>query len=147
GYSSSIDVTSRLEELARGLISRRIDIAWEINTRIDQIIDYRHSSDWHLKRWGALTVARNAGLRRILVGVESGSVAILDRFVKGQTVEQCVKALRVLSMLGIDIRVTFITFDQLMSSEELSDNFIFLGRADAILRRPLETSDESPAKI
>ncbi|MDP5279856.1 radical SAM protein [Sphingomonas sp. DG1-23] len=136
GYSSEIDVTERLADFAHAFAARALDVRWEINTRVDQIVDPDRDFDWHARRWEALAAARDAGLGRILIGVESGSDSVLTRFVKGQTAEQAIESMRVLSLLRIDSRVTFITYDQMMSPDELGENFLFLGRRDALLSKP-----------
>ena len=133
GYSSSVDPTARLQEFADRLLASDVRVSFEFNTRVDQILDPGRDKAWHLARWGALLACRRSGLSRILLGVESGSNGALQRFLKGHTVEQSILALRVLSALGIDIRVTFITYDPLQTAPELAENFVFLGRRDALV--------------
>jgi hypothetical protein len=76
----------------------------------------------------------DAGLDRCLFGVESGVASILKRFNKKTTPRQNAQAIRVLSALDVPIRATYITFDQLMTMDELVDSYVFLGRRDLLLR-------------
>jgi hypothetical protein len=73
------------------------------------------------------------GLRRCLFGVESGATSILQRFNKETTAEQNATAIRTLSALGVPTRYTYITFDQLMTADELRATYAFQGRTDLLL--------------
>ncbi len=138
--------TERLEAFARALQDAQCAQPFEINTRVDNIYDPGRDRAWHVRRWRALRACRRAGLQRILLGVESGCQSALVRFVKGHRVEDAVRALRVLSALGIDIRATFITYDPLMSRAELVDNVRFLARRDALLS-PVPDDDDALATL
>ncbi|MEU8040475.1 hypothetical protein [Streptosporangium sp. NPDC049078] len=107
---------------------------WETSCRIDQVVHPGHDREWHIERaemWRALV---RDGLRRMLFGVESGVTSILRRFNKETTGEQNAVAIRTLSALGVPTRFTYITFDQLMSLEELHATHAFQGRTDLLLR-------------
>lgn len=107
---------------------------WESSCRIDQVVHPGHDRAWHIARaemWRALV---RDGLRRMLFGVESGVTSILRRFNKETTGEQNAVAIRTLSALGVPTRFTYITFDQLMSTEELRATHVFQRRTDLLLR-------------
>jgi hypothetical protein len=74
------------------------------------------------------------GLRRCLFGVESGVTSILERFNKETTAEQNALAIRTLSALGVPTRFTYITFDHLMTAEELAETRDFQARTDLLIR-------------
>jgi hypothetical protein len=75
--------------------------------------------------------------------VESGVTGILERFNKETTSEQNALAIRTLSALGVPTRFTYITFDHLMTLDELRATYEFQGRRDLLLRRvPELTADE-----
>lgn len=58
----------------------------------------------------------------------------MRRFGKGTTIQQNILALRILTALGIKIRIGFIMFDPLMKDiSELKENLDFLARTDAIM--------------
>ena len=70
----------------------------------------------------------------MLFGVESGVDSILERFNKETTGDQNALAIRTLSALGVPTRFTYITFDHLMTLEELKATYAFQGRTDLLLR-------------
>lgn len=110
---------------------RRLGISYEIYTRLEQIFDRRRSREWNLAR-ARLLADEAPYMRRIFVGVESGSPSQLRRYGKGQTVAQTEDALRIGSALGIPMEFGFITFDPLLTPDELAQNIAFLARRDVM---------------
>jgi radical SAM superfamily enzyme YgiQ (UPF0313 family) len=138
----SPDATGRALELA-GLL-HEAGFGWESSCRVDQVVDPDRGQDWHIKRaemWRALVAH---GLRRMLFGVESGVDSILDRFAKDTTGEQNLLAVRTLSTLGVPTRFTYITFDPLMTLDELKATHAFQGRTDLLLT---PQPDLGPAEV
>lgn len=133
------------EFIGRGgdAVTRALDVAntmhkagfsWETSCRIDQVVRTEKDEAWHVERasmWRALV---ERGLRRCLFGVESGVDSILLRFNKETTGEQNALSIRTLSALGVATRFTYITFDQLMTFEELEASYAYQGRTDLLLR-------------
>jgi hypothetical protein len=114
--------------------------AWETSCRVDQVVRLDRDRDWHIERghlWRGLVQRK---LRRCLFGVESGVTSILDRFNKETTGVQNALAIRTLTALGVPPRFTYITFDQLMTAEELQATYAFQGRTDLLLRPQPELS-------
>jgi radical SAM superfamily enzyme YgiQ (UPF0313 family) len=132
--------------------SRALDIArvmdgagfrWESSCRVDQVVRPDHGLGWHAGRVEMWRTLADRGLRRMLFGVESGVDSILDRFNKETTGQQNALAIRTLSALGIPTRFTYITFDHLMTLEELKATYAFQGRTDLLLRPlPYLSADE-----
>ncbi|MFE7935691.1 hypothetical protein ACFU6S_44630, partial [Streptomyces sp. NPDC057456] len=110
---------------------RSLAVPYEIYTRLEQIFDRRRSPEWNLSR-ARLLASEAPHMRRIFVGVESGSPSQLRRYGKGQTVAQTEDALRIGSSLGIPMEFGFITFDPLLTPEELAENVAFLARRDVM---------------
>jgi radical SAM superfamily enzyme YgiQ (UPF0313 family) len=108
--------------------------AWETSCRVDQVVRPDRDPPWHIERAAMWRTLRQRGLRRCLFGVESGVDSILERFHKETTATQNALAIRTLSALGIPTRYTYITFDQLMTAEELTATYAFQGRTDLLLR-------------
>ncbi|MBB5159657.1 B12-binding domain-containing radical SAM protein [Saccharopolyspora phatthalungensis] len=107
---------------------------WETSCRVDQAVRLDHDRAWHIERghlWRGLV---ERGLRRCLFGVESGVTSILERFNKETTGTQNALAIRTLTALGVPPRFTYITFDQLMTLDELQQTYAFQGRTDLLLR-------------
>lgn len=115
----------------------------EIYTRLEQLVSGRRSEGWNLARLADLKRIAPT-LKRIFVGVESGSDTQLRRYGKGQDIEGMVPALRAGSLLGLPLEFGFITFDPLLSIEELVENLRFLGRRDVVLH---PEPDLSPTDI
>lgn len=116
--------------------------SWETSCRVDQAVRLDHSRAWHVERgqlWRGLV---ERGLRRCLFGVESGVTSILERFTKETTGTQNALAIRTLTALGVPPRFTYITFDQLMSFDELQQTHEFQGRTDLLLRPATEATVE-----
>ncbi|MGH3799519.1 MAG: B12-binding domain-containing radical SAM protein [Pseudonocardiaceae bacterium] len=137
------------EFIGRGedAVTRALDVAgtindagfaWESSCRIDQVVRVDRDRAWHVERASMWRGLLGAGLRRMLFGVESGVTSILQRFAKDTTSEQNVLAIRTLSALGVPTRFTYITFDHLMTADELAATHAFQSRTDLLLR-PLPT--------
>jgi hypothetical protein len=115
---------------------------WESSCRVDQVVRTDRDEDWHVQRAGMWRGLLDRGLRRMLFGVESGVDSILERFNKETTGDQNALAIRTLSALGVPTRFTYITFDHLMTLEELKATYAFQGRTDLLLRPQPQLSAE-----
>ena len=113
---------------------------WETSCRVDQVVRPDHDRAWHVERGHLWRNLCNRGLRRCLFGVESGVTSILARFNKETTGDANALAVRTLSALGVPTRYTYITFDQLMSADELRATHDFQARTDLILHALPELS-------
>ncbi|ACU37540.1 cobalamin-dependent protein [Actinosynnema mirum] len=134
------DSPRRAVEVARVLAEH--GFAWESSCRIDQVVDPAHDLAWHADRarlWRELLALR---LRRCLFGIESGVTSVLERFAKQTTAEQNALGIRTLSALGVPTRFTYITFDHLMTFDELLATHRFQGRTDLLLRPQPQLSAE-----
>ncbi|HUW14401.1 MAG TPA: radical SAM protein [Anaerolineae bacterium] len=124
----------RARSIMRGMLDGNMQLEFEADTRVDQVYSLSRDTSWHLERMKTLLLCQEAGLHRLLLGVESGSSTVLGRFRKGISVDEAVFAMRLLTALGIGLRTTFITFDPLMNFAELKDDLAFLARRDILLR-------------
>ncbi|GAA3766495.1 B12-binding domain-containing radical SAM protein [Salinactinospora qingdaonensis] len=135
------DSLTRIRDIANQL--HQAGMTWDSSCRIDQVVDPGHDRAWHLERAQLWRDLCGQGLRRMLFGVESGVTSVLARFNKETTGEQNALAIRTLSALGVPTRYTYITFDHLMSVEELAATHAFQARTDLLLRPlphlPVET--------
>jgi len=89
----------RVVAIAEEFIRRKLPITWAATMRADQCA--RLSDD-------VLRTAKQSGLRRVLVGVESGSPDILKRIAKDITVEQVLLTAERCRELGIRVQFPFI---------------------------------------
>jgi radical SAM superfamily enzyme YgiQ (UPF0313 family) len=90
-----------------------------------------------------LPLMLEAGLERILVGIESGSETVLRRFQKGSSVSTNRRAAELIREIGIPVQHGFIMFDPYVSFDELRENLQFLKdigehHAEAYLRSRYE---------
>lgn len=116
---------------------------WESSCRIDQVVRPSEDATWHADRVRLWRDLMATGLRRCLFGVESGVDSVLTRFNKRTTAEQNALAIRTLSLLGVPTRFTYITYDQLMTLDELEATWAFQARTDLLLRpRPDLTPEQ-----
>lgn len=111
----------RAWKLAEELIARNYDLHFSIQCRVNDV-------DEEL-----FTLLKKAGLRRVFLGVESGSQTILDRFNKDATVEENIKALKILNKLELYISMGFIMFDPHINYKELNDNIAFINNASKLI--------------
>lgn len=141
GVASEYSVVDRAKSIAE--ILHQYGFSWEANSRIDQVHRMGQHA-WNQERAIFWAVLRDKGLKRCLFGVESGVDTILTRFKKKTTKAQNIAALRTLTAIGIHIGCTYITFDPLMTMDELRETYEFLGRRDLIL---CQCQHVSPAEI
>ena len=135
GSEQDGEEAKRIIEISEGIISKKLDISFETDTRVDQVYNPRKDERWHIDRMKMFALAKRAGVESLLIGVESGSASILERFNKKIQPADSIMACRILTSLGIDLKLTFITFDPLMNFRELKENVLFLERRDAFLKQ------------
>lgn len=140
GYRPEGQTVARCLDIANTL--RAYGYSFETNSRVDQVVRERKGIDWNINRIGFWRKLVDSGLERCLFGVESGVDSILKRFRKKTTATQNARAIRTLTLLGVPIRFTYITFDQLMSLEELKASYEFQGREDLILKKADHLTNE-----
>jgi radical SAM superfamily enzyme YgiQ (UPF0313 family) len=134
------DAADRALEVAR--VVHEAGFRWESSCRVDQVVRLDQGPAWHAGRVQMWRELVRRGLRRMLFGVESGVDSILQRFNKETTSYQNALAVRTLSALGVPTRFTYITFDHLMTLEELKATYAFQGRTDLLLRPMPQLSAE-----
>jgi radical SAM superfamily enzyme YgiQ (UPF0313 family) len=91
--------TPRVMAIAEEFIRRRLPITWAATMRADQCMRLSDEEFQTCKR---------SGLRRVLVGVESGSPDMLRRIKKDITVEQVLETAKRCRSLGIRVQFPFI---------------------------------------
>ena len=131
GYRANGEAEARALGVARRLA--HYGYRFETNSRADQVFRRNRNSEWHESRINLWKELVRTGLERCLFGIESGVDAVLQRFNKKTTSDQNVAAIRILSLIGVPPRYTYITFDPLMSREDLYATYEFQAREDLIL--------------
>lgn len=100
--------------LAEGIIKKGLKIRFRIEARADNVDEE------------VLKNLKAAGLAYVFLGVESGIQNALDRFNKSTTVEENLKAIRLLRRLEIPTGIGFIMFDPYTNLNEVIENAEFL---------------------
>jgi len=89
----------RSREFAQELLDRNMKVTWAATMRADQGTRM-DSADWEL--------SKRAGLRRLLIGVESGSQEMMDYLKKDIKMEQVMECAEICQRLDIDVHFPFI---------------------------------------
>ncbi|NVO11475.1 MAG: hypothetical protein HXX16_16045 [Bacteroidales bacterium] len=111
-----------INEKAKGNINPNLDFYF--NARVDSILGTEFGDFDEATK--VLQLLKNAGLREIFIGVESGGVAQIDRYKKRITIEKNIRAINLLTSLGIDLDIGFIFFDPHASIDDLYFNLEFI---------------------
>ena len=73
---------------------------------------------------------KKIGLRKIFLGIESGSDSQLKRYVKGHSSYEILEAIKIIQDVGFDLELGFIMFDPLCTLDEIDENIDFLYNND-----------------
>jgi radical SAM superfamily enzyme YgiQ (UPF0313 family)/GT2 family glycosyltransferase len=104
----------RVRVFANEMIARKLGVQFATECRVDGLED------------DLLRLLREAGMTQVLLGIESGSDAVLTRWRKGATVAQNRAALETIRRAGVALEPGFILFDAHTSREELLENTAFI---------------------
>ena len=107
GYQRAQDIVTLIK-------SRNLKIAFFIECR---------SNDVHKELFVSL---KEIGLKKVFLGIESGSQRLLDRYNKNIRIHDNIKAIRILRDLRIDFEPGFIMFDPEMEVKDLKLNVRFV---------------------
>lgn len=131
-YDPFNDTMNRARSIASGIIElnktlpagKKIEIS-HASVRVDTI--YREGEDEkNIIREETFRMLKEAGLKGVYLGIESGSPKQLRRFGKGVTVKENQKAIEIMRKLGFEVEVGFIFFDYLADMQELQENLDFI---------------------
>lgn len=110
---------TRIATIAQLILSRRLDITFGCCVQ---------AQNWREKDHWLIELLSEAGLRRVLIGVESGSAGALRRWFKRATPEDNVRAIELFRAHSVFVTIGFIMFHAHSTWDELADNVAFLGR-------------------
>lgn len=115
GYG--FEAKARLEAVAQGIIARGYQIRFHGECRVDStaFLDPQF-----------LRLMKRAGFQDVLLGLESGSQATLNRWRKGTTVERNRKAVVLLTDLGFDVEPAMILVDAKTTLPDLDATVDFI---------------------
>lgn len=101
-------------------------VKFDVSATIRSIFDESDSPAERSEREELLRRLVSMGLRKVFLGIESGSPTQLRRYTKGHTAEECVAASRAVLESGAQLGLGFIMFDPLCTMEEVVENVGFL---------------------
>lgn len=130
---------ARAEAIAKGILSineelkvnnetpnKTISIT-HVSARVDTIYSSRAGEEEkNIRRKNVYALLKSCGLRRVYLGIESGSPSQLKRFCKGVSVSDNLRAIKILRELGLEIEVGFIFFDFVATLDDLHNNITFI---------------------
>jgi anaerobic magnesium-protoporphyrin IX monomethyl ester cyclase len=104
----------RAREIAEEIIKRNISCSLMFDCRVNEV------------QPDLFRLLREAGLKRVYLGCESGSRRDLRFFRKGTTVEQNIRAVQTLKSLEVEVNPGMIMFHPLSTLETIEDNIQYL---------------------
>lgn len=105
-------------------------LKFEFSSRMSDIYTQNSTYENMIEKISFIKKINEHGIRRMLIGVESGVDSILTRLNKNVSVIENIIGIRILTAMGVPIRFTYITFDPLMTMNELCETYFFQGRKD-----------------
>ena len=109
---------NRIFKICEEIKTRRIDIPWDCQTRVDQV-----SKE-------VLAKMKETNCQQVFFGVESGCQTILDSVNKRTTVEQNEKAIRIAKEAGLFVSISIIIGYPGETKEMLKQTLDFVRRAE-----------------
>lgn len=135
----------RIMQITRLFLKYRLQ--FEFSSRMNDIYSENSTYENMIEKISFVKEINKHGIRRVLIGVESGVDSILTRFNKNVSAIENVIGIRILTALGVPIRFTYITFDPLMTMNELCDTYFFQGRKDLVLKKCINETPEELLEI
>ncbi len=86
----------RLHEMCHRFLDEKVDLTWCCNARADSLDNE------------TILLMKKAGCWRILIGMETGTQAMLDKIMKGTTLEELKSKAKMVRRAGIEVMGTFI---------------------------------------
>ena len=120
-------VTGGLAEFAK----EGLGLSFDASMRIQSVLGTEHGEDQE-NHHELLSRLKQCGLRKVFLGIESGSNSQLRRYAKGHSAAEASVAIQKLRQLGIQIELGWIMFDPLCSLTEIRENIQFLFDNDAV---------------
>lgn len=128
-FGSDIDRVDRLsDEILRLKANGQLhpEMNFYFNMRVDSVLGIGVGGVSRSTR--TLCKLKQAGLREVFIGIESGTDEQIDRYNKDNSPDKCIRAVMLLNRLGIDIDIGFIMFDPAMNLDTLRINIDFIYR-------------------
>jgi radical SAM superfamily enzyme YgiQ (UPF0313 family) len=115
-----------VSDLGSLIHTENIRLEYDVSMTINSVYSSRATDAQNHKRQDLLQKLKQAGLRKVFLGMESGSSSQLKRYAKGHTPTECAVAARTVNAESIALEIGFIMFDPLCSLSEIEENLRFL---------------------
>ncbi|WP_084618991.1 B12-binding domain-containing radical SAM protein [Thalassobaculum salexigens] len=125
-------ITRLLEILDDAKNHNGIRLAFDASATVHSVFSMARNEDAQSNREAKIQKLREHGLRKVFLGVESGSAAQLKRYAKGHTRAEAAAAIQLLRRNDIMFEVGWIMFDPLATLVDIRDNLEFLLDCDAV---------------
>ena len=106
--------------------------SFEISTTINSVYSHSDTRAVNVARGRLLQRLCDLGLRKVFLGIESGSDSQLRRYAKGHVAEECAAAIYRVRAADLRLEVGFIMFDPLCTIAEVAENVSFIRRTGII---------------
>lgn len=116
----------KILDFKEALILEGIKISFMFACRSDSVKKERFS------------ILKEIGLKKVFLGIESGSDTTLKRYGKFDSVKKNKEALEILTQLEIDTQISIILFDPWMKWDEFCETIIFLNQKHIYAMLPWE---------
>jgi len=113
GYGT--DAYIRLENFANGIIEKKLKISFRGEIRADAKLNH-----------DILIKLKNAGLTDILLGIESGSQSVLNRWQKGTKISMIKSVINLVQTMGFNFDPAFIMVDPITTVDEFLESIDFI---------------------
>ena len=123
---SGIAEMKSMVEVFKRINCYRNYMLFDVSMNVNSIYSNKWSEDMKNECKKTLLELKRYGLRKVFLGVESGSDTQLRRYKKQQSVSESIYAIRILEECGIEIEIGYIVFDPLCTIEEVKEDFLFL---------------------
>lgn len=118
------------EQLVDGLLDffreNEIKLSFDVSMTVNSVY-YEGQKEGEKARINLiLSKLKKIGLRKVFLGIESGSESQLKRYAKGHNKKEILECINILNDQSIQIELGFIMFDPLCSIAEIQENLTFL---------------------
>jgi radical SAM superfamily enzyme YgiQ (UPF0313 family) len=108
------------------------DLRFDASVTVHSIYMTKRSAAEQTERIALLRRLRTLGLRKLFLGVESGSPSQLKRYAKGHSRDEAAEAIKLIRKEDVLVELGWILFDPLCSLVEIGENLEFLIECDAV---------------
>ncbi len=106
------------------------NLSFDASLTVNSIFSNRYTSEKQNQIFILLNRLKKIGLRKIFLGIESGSNSQLKRYSKGHSKEEILNAINIIRSIDFELEIGFIMFDPLCSLTEIEENIDFLYEND-----------------